>query len=318
MIKQILLDKKLTDEATSELAGKLLNNDSFDLLVDYDCDCFDKESGEVLLKFRKDVIPLSVAKFAYKNLRDAAIKTDNRGMSSGVITDDEADALAKEQGAIGYKRASPHKVRLIKKDGTLSKQMRSKKVSSGIIGFFGRDVRFPYCRQTAYTERHWDRFQKAIPLIKIVDNLYNELLPDQYNFQRSIVDKSSKDFVIADTVFTTVTVNKNWQTAVHVDKGDLKGGFGNLCVLRVGNYEGGYFCLPQYKVAVNLNNCDVLLVDVHRWHGNTPIVGVNGRFERISLVMYYRENIQFCGSIEEEVMLVKNSVDNKNVSRRTI
>jgi hypothetical protein len=31
---------------------------------------------------------------------------------------------------------------------------------------------------------------------------------------------------------------------------------------------------------------DVLLADVHEWHGNTPLLGVPGGYQRISTVFY--------------------------------
>jgi hypothetical protein len=54
-----------------------------------------------------------------------------------------------------------------------------------------------------------------------------------------MIDKTTKDFYIANTVFSTITINRNFRTAIHKDKGDLPEGFGNLGVLQAGNYEGG-------------------------------------------------------------------------------
>lgn len=317
-MKTIYLEPKLTDEEVSSLAGKFLNENSYDTLVEEDCDCIDKETGNILFKFRKNVIPSNLAKDAYVNLRKKVPITDNRGISAGAITDSEADALAAKEGALGYQRVNDFRIRLIKKDGTLSKTVKAKEARSGIIGYFDRAPRIPYCRQTAFNEKHMDRFNKVYPVIKIVNDLYAELMPEHYRFQKSIVDQSSPDFVIKDTVFTTITVNKNWQTAVHTDKGDLEGGYGNLVVLRVGTYTGGYFCLPKWRVAVNLNNCDILLTDVHQWHGNTPIVGIEGQYERISLVMYYRENIQYCGSAIQELEHAKRMINKKNIKKKRL
>ena len=110
-----------------------------------------------------------------------------------------------------------------------------------------------------------------------------------------------------------MTVNKNWQTAVHQDAGDFPDGLGNLTVLEAGDYTGGYFCLPQYRVAVDVRNYDCLLADVHTWHGNTPIIPVKPgrRFVRLSLVMYYRNDMIFCGSVEEELARAKKGIRTK-------
>ena len=59
-------------------------------------------------------------------------------------------------------------------------------------------------------------------------------------------------------------------------------------------------------MAFDLQNCDLLLVDVHQWHGNTPIQKIDNNATRVSLVMYYRENMISCGTADEEVDRAKN------------
>ena len=75
--------------------------------------------------------------------------------------------------------------------------------------------------------------------------------------------------------------------------------------MRAGEFDGGFFTYPKYKVAANLRTRDVILADVHEWHGNTPIVGIKGAFSRISCVFYYRNNMHYCGRAEEEVEKAK-------------
>lgn len=54
-----------------------------------------------------------------------------------------------------------------------------------------------------------------------------------------------------------------------------------------------------------MDNTDLLLTDVHQWHGNTPIKPIDLRFERVSLVFYYREQMTECGSALEEAEIAK-------------
>ncbi len=282
MAREIYLKPELTDKEASELAGALLNDTSYKILIDYDADVYDEVSGNCIAKFRKNVIPANIAKTAYQNLKSAARATNNRNKASGKQ---------------GRKR--------LKTDGTISNTNHGDQVNSGIIGYFDRNVRFPYCRQTAFNQKEFDKFKKAYGIIKFVDNKYSELMPEHYALQREVADNTAQDFVIKDTAFTTITVNKNWQTAVHTDKGDFEKGFGNLVVLREGLYEGGYFVIPQWAVAFDMQNCDLLLCDVHQWHGNTPITKVDEKATRISLVMYYRHNMQKCGTAIEEQEIAK-------------
>lgn len=281
-IKRHDLSARLTDDQARKLAGTLLDETDYNLLVTYDADIYCKETGQCVAKFRKKVIPGNIAKNAYDNLKGASKPSFNRQMSSG----EESEAR-------------------IKSDGTMSNTRKIKGVNSGIIGYFDRNARYPYCRQTAFNEKEFSKFKKAYPIIKFVDTMYAQLMPDHYALQRAEADKTSQDFVIKDTAFTTVTVNSNWQTAVHTDAGDFERGFGNLVALRSGRYTGGYFVVPKWGVAFDLQQCDLLLVDVHQWHGNTPINKIDEDAKRVSLVMYYRKNMISCGSAEDENNIVK-------------
>jgi hypothetical protein len=53
---------------------------------------------------------------------------------------------------------------------------------------------------------------------------------------------------------------------------------------------------------------DVLLADVHQWHGNTPLILHPGA-ERISIVLYYREKMQYCGTESQELETAKRRTE---------
>lgn len=276
-------------EKSDLLKGVTLEHKDCKVLFTKDVDVFDLESGKCLAKFRKAIIPANIQKLAYDNLYDAATKTDSRGIAGG--NDEETN------------KASKFRVR---KDGTLSKQsIATNFVNSGVAGFYDRSTRFPNCRLTAFNRHHFEKYVNAYPIVKFVDGKYAELMPEQYKKQKAIADKTASDFVIPNTVFTTITVNKNFATTVHKDAGDFKEGFGNLVALRKGMYKGAYFTLPRWGVGFDLQNGDLLMVDVHQWHGNTPMVMLEPDAVRLSLVMYYRENMFKCGTMEEELERVK-------------
>jgi len=287
-IEIIKLKPVLNDEKVNKLKGALLSEKDYNTLVTYDADVYCKETGKTIAKFRKKVIPSNICRDAYENLKGASRHSNNRAISSG----------EKENGTFGK---NP-----IKKDGTQSSNRKLlTEVNSGIIGYFDKSPRTPYCRQTSFNEKEFSKFKKAYPIIKFVDKAYSKLMPQEYKLQRTEADKTAQDFVITNTAFTTVTVNKNWQTAVHTDSGDFEKGFGNLVALRKGRYVGGYFVVPKWGVAFDLQVSDLLLVDVHQWHGNTPIELIDKDAKRISLVMYYRKNMINCGSAKEENEKVK-------------
>lgn len=126
-------------------------------------------------------------------------------------------------------------------------------------------------------------------------------------------------YQIGDTAFSSVTVNRNFQTALHQDAGDYRPGFGNLSVIERGKYHGGYTLFPRYKIGFNIRTGDYIEMDVHDWHCNTemyetaedkqynktlprvyfddPSTGTLGGdklFTRISFVCYFREKLQDC------------------------
>ena len=164
-----------------------------------------------------------------------------------------------------------------------------------------------YCRKTAFARKYFDEFTAGIPFVEYIDKKYKELCPEHYAKQKAIADGTNRNYVIGNTSFTTVTVNKNFITAVHKDSGDFPEGFGNLITYRQGNYDGGYFCLPEYKVAIDMQNNDLLFVDVHKWHGNTEITNKSDDWLRISFVLYYREYMYKCNQPSKELQNIKQN-----------
>lgn len=300
MVRRIKAQEHYTVEEAALLGASFLDESSYDTLITEDADVL-KPDGTPLLLFRKGAISPEACAAAYPNLRDAAGNADNRGLAGGVVDTDKTsyneEVVVTKEGLTRYKG--------IKADGTLSNTQRANKVRSGIVGYFNRTSRFPYCRTTAYNLHHPERFTAALPFIKEVSEAFRHLAPQRYAAQLAAIEETHPDFYIPGTAFTTVTVNKNWQTAVHQDKGDYREGFGVLTAFTGGTFTGCFFVYPRYRVAVDMRTTDVLVGDVHCWHGNTPF-RPTGKFERISCVFYYRDGMQKCGSAAEELEIVKN------------
>ncbi len=175
------------------------------------------------------------------------------------------------------------------------------KVESGIAGWFDRYPRIPYGRATSYTKNNFDKFSKSFSFLQKLNQAYKDLLPSRWKNQNEAASKIDKQFLVPETVFTTITVNRNFRTAAHRDAGDLHTGISNLLVLsNDGKYEGGYLILPEIRAAVNVRPGDLLLINNHQYiHGNTPIIEKEGS-KRISLVCYFRENMLKLGEKEYE------------------
>lgn len=279
-MKTYKLKKQLTDEQAENLKGKYLNDKNYDLLITEDADGYDL-NGRLLFRFRKKAIPLETLMLGVNSFKDSIELTESRGYASG----------------------SSHK--RIRKDGSVSNITVGNKVESGNVGFMDAGAMVKYCRKTAFAKNYFDKFNAGVPFVKFVDDKYKELCPAHYAKQKAISEGTNKNYIIGDTSFTTVTVNKNFRTAVHKDAGDYPDGFGNLIAYREGDWTGGYFCLPQYKIAIDLQNTDMLFVDVHQWHGNTDFINTTEDWLRISFVLYYREYMYKCKQPEEELLNMK-------------
>ena len=107
--------------------------------------------------------------------------------------------------------------------------------------------------------------------------------------------QKTPNFQIKNTAFSTITINYNYRTGTHKDRGDLEEGFGNLIVCEddqnPNKFGGSYLGFPQFGVAVDVRQGDFLAMDVHQWHANLPMHPANKTVRRLSVVCYLRINI---------------------------
>jgi len=282
MFKRIMSEKK-----AEKLKGKYLDESYGKHIINEDMDGYDM-NGDLLFRFRKNLIPEDILESGYKAFEKSVRMTTSRGNASG-----------------GYHQR-------IRKDGTESKFKESNAVESGNVGFMDAKEGVGtnnFCRKTAFASEYFDKYQSGIPFVKHISDLYAKLCPKQYEIQNKYAKATNQNFIIKDTVFTTVTVNKNFRTALHKDSGDLESGFGNLIVYEDGSYDGGYFLLPEWGIMIDIKKCDMLFVDVHQWHCNTDYKLKPGHDSmlRISFVMYYREYMYRCPSPSQVLEDLKNN-----------
>ena len=201
-------------------------------------------------------------------------------------------------------------------DAYISETNYAQTVMSGIAGYFDRYPRIPYGRATAYTENHYDTFSKCYPYLHKLNDQFRELIPNRWKAQNAEANKLDPRFRIDGTVFTTLTVNHNWRTACHRDAGDLTTGFSNICGVtgpEGKGWRGGQFILPEYRIAINLQPGDMLLVNNHEGiHGNDELIGDDN--DRMTIVAYFREKMLDLRSWEYE-NLRKQFVDDRRLNK---
>ena len=322
----------LSEPECDALRGKYLGNDSYETLISESCDVYCE--GVPILKFRKQVFQEDLLNIAWNNCHKLAKSSRGRGAAAGPI--EKESVYWKKRDIYWTEKWSAKYLVKDKKTGEMkeSKMKVNNEVASNPIGFYGKTkglgVDLP-CRLSHYTKTNLDKYHNAIPYFREISNNYSELMPEQFNAQMERA--ATNDFHIHGTPFSTITINRNFRTAVHKDRGDF-GGWACLSVLEENKYSGGYFVLPKFKIAVDMRHGDLLVCDVHQYHGNTElyeteedkqyndenpqksfkdnldvgILGLNNRFSRLSFVCYLREDIINCkDTINKLVVSLKDS-----------
>lgn len=290
------VQKDYNDSKLSKIMNKKLKRSDITEIINDDADVYTTE-GKLLLRFRKNKLNKNNIEDFYDNIIDFAMTpTTNRGSASGSKNKNIYDNPKIMSNIIGYfDKMSP------KQKFTYKKQ--------------GKSLPKITVRETRFVSEYPEKFKQLIPLIKEIDKYYKEYIPENYAEQKKKARQTP--YHIADTAFTTVTTNVNYQTTVHVDKGDDIDGFGNLAVIEYGKYNGGETCLPQYGIGVDVRTGDVLYMNVHEPHGNLPVTLESKDAKRLSIVCYLRTSIwkQTKGKtrkfMERHNKTIKNIIKNK-------
>jgi len=187
-------------------------------------------------------------------------------------------------------------------DKLITKTTYANSVHSGIAGWYDRYPRIPFGRATAYTENFPDKFEKSYPYLKHLSAAFEEMLPWRYGNQKAAADSIDPKFLVPDTPFSTITVNKNFRTAAHYDPANMENGFANICVFsNNGKYRGAYLVFPEIGYAVNIRPGDLLFVNnMAGLHGNTELILDDPTTERISIIAFFHEGMLSLGSYEYE------------------
>jgi len=321
-------------------------------IFDTDVDIYtvDSHTGKekLLAKLRKQVIDPHTVKIGWEGFWITAAPSRNRGAAAGPI-----DVKGKY-----WKHKNPTDINgwsaKYKLDGKTKSNMRvNNNVFSSVLGYFDATpfMKLP-CRLTSYTSRFWKYYKHGLPFIQAIDDCFRELVPDRYRLQRSAAEEKPL-LHIPGTSFSSVTVNRNFQTALHKDAGDFKEGYGNLSVIERGKYQGGYTLFPQFHIGFNVRTGDFLAMDVHEWHTNTEMyelpsdksfnknlprihkddletgtLGAEKPYTRVSFVCYLRDKLRSCNNHDtneyfkkigfnpKAMTLKKNDIHGKRVTRK--
>ena len=285
------------DKIDNAIIGHFYNIDN---IIDEDCDLYDNKTGDLIFSFKKKRIPEELYNIDAKVVAHSKGLSYNRGAAAGVVNakglrrnienwtkkpeypcDKDGNPLPEGHNKFGS---------LFKyEDGRISKRSRSNSVSSQSIGGFDTSPQHP-CRLTHWTKNNLSSYETIFPLCKYISDEYFSYCPDKWLLQYEKYKKSPQEFLIPDTNFSTLTINCDFRTACHRDRGDCKDGLTCFTVKKIGEYSGGELCFPEYRIGINIEQGDLLLFNPHEAHCNNHIVGEG----RMSMVLYLREKMDQC------------------------
>lgn len=294
-------DQFLAEYMKDEDCDFLVNTDNGEEQVGYD------EDDNVLFYLIPNVF--TKEDFEIYDILDevaTSILNTNRGASAGEV-DRTLVGWGKKDNveAVGnYKQVSKYALSRTNPNNPKVAYRISNPVNSNMMGYFDKvDINCrkyiknpPKCRLTSFTQKNFEKYQQVIPYVEKISDVMKRVLPSKYQNHINFIKNKDK---IGNSAFTTLTINKNFRTAIHKDSGDYKNGIGVLSCM--GDFKGGRFCFPNYKIQIELKPTDLLFANVHRHHTNTPIVG-----DRISVVSYIREKMDRCDDVIDYKIIIKN------------
>lgn len=292
------LDFKETNE---EWEGKWLTEDAYDSIVhtkdyEYGVNIFSPASSF-------DPVPIAtVIPNVYEN-RDHLVDTLNninetstmRANAAGPIDHDEMKAKGMEEG-VDYKLRTPNSYYLKKKDGSWNDIAEANEIHSIMAGF--KKGRFTgKIGLSVWAKDNPDKWDALKEIGKGCEIAFQEGQPEAWQRQKSFCESSIKEEHRVG-IYTTFSPNKyneriTKKMSAHIDSGDL-GGKTTMAVFRVGDYDGAFFVLPRYRVAINVDDNSVLITNSGDLHGVTEI---KGEGTRLSCVSYCDKKVATIGQL---------------------
>ena len=315
-VKEVVVKPKMTPEEIEAKEGTYFTEKDVSKLYDENVDvyvAFPTGEKKLLAKLRKKVLDPEIIKIGWEGFWIASAPSRNRGAAAGPI----------DSGGKYWQKRKPVETKgwatRYMQNGKLSKMRVNNNVFSSVLGYYESTpfMKLP-CRLTSYTMRFWKYYSHGLPFIKAIDTCFKTLVPEKHALQKKAAEEKPL-LHIEGTSFSSVTVNRNFRTALHKDAGDFKQGYGNLSVIERGDYHGGYTLFPQFDIGFNVRTGDFLAMDVHEWHCNTELyetkedklknaklprihkedletgtMGSEKDFTRLSFVCYLREKLRLC------------------------
>ena len=318
--KIIIANPIKSDKEMLKLEGSYIDQKYYkNNIINYDCDLYCLTNGhkQLIFKYRRNVIPDNISNLAVECFKAVSkVKKENRGAASGPIS---RKKLPNYVGNL-HKKTKFRTYYYTKSNNKLSKRQVCNYAKSNIVGYYDYPKNHPNvnhgnpCKPTQFLVKYPMKWKKSLPVIQLIDKLYKKHCNHLYKKQKKNTEKIKK-FIIPKTVFSTMTVNYSWRTAIHQDKHNIENKEGITAQIvcddpkNPNKYDGCYLGFPQIGYCVDVKQGDLLLMDNKSgWHGNTEFVQIkkpvgdkkdianDWHYSRLSIICYLREGIVKHGS----------------------
>jgi hypothetical protein len=269
------------------------------------------DRGEVLFCLIRDAISQENREKYRDAIRTVSrSKTKNRGKSAGPCDlkyfPPKAVALCDKLGNEFTDGQPRYSVYYKEESGKVVNRCQSNQVRCGVAGHFEKIAGLP-CRKVGFSNKNPLKHEILIDLAKEIEEVHRTRCETSYKYHREKADECPAELLFKDTIYSTMTLNYDFRTACHSDKGDLVGGLSTLTILEdcPENYTGFYLGLPEYKIAFDIRDGDTLIFNAHEKHANTEYKVLTDRLPvdtltkenyagRIAIVCYLRDKLNRC------------------------
>jgi hypothetical protein len=222
-----------------------------------------------------------------------------RANAAGPIDHEEMKAKGLIEGE-DYKLRTPNSYYLKKKDGTWNDIASGNPIHSIMAGY--KRGRFTgKIGLSAWAKSNPDAWEALKVIGDGCARAFQTGQPEAWKRQQIFCEKSIEE-EYREGIYTTFSPNKYNNTitkkmSAHIDSGDL-GGKTTMAVFRVGDYDGAYFVLPRYRLAIDVDDNSVLITNSGDLHGVTEIIGEG---TRLSCVSYCDKKVATKGQLGKSI-----------------
>ena len=192
---------------------------------------------------------------------------------------------------------------------------------SAYMGSYPRTgFRSKHCNLATLNEDHPELYNQMIKLAEKACKRYGKLFNETFNKHLDMIKVGWKDkepihddYIIGDSVFTGLVINKNTQMAYHLDRGNHPDVFSALFTFK-NDCVGGHLAFPEYGFSIAMEDGALLLFNGQKIiHGVTPIKPISKNAYRYSVVFYSKTEMWKCLPLDEELLKAQKDEFEKTI-----